>query len=197
MSTRFLVLACLLALVSQSNATTRQLWVWVDGQGVTHYSDRPAPGAKLVSITSPSPSADAAAPAPATLPASSTPRRPQQPAAVEYRLLEIFEPESEESFFGVDTVVSVRMRSEPDLAAGDQTRLYVDAKLVEGQPPGLEYSLSGLERGAHSVRAVIVDALGNERIRSEPRVFHIRQPTANPAQNVGPKLRPRPRPSGN
>jgi hypothetical protein len=40
--------------------------------------------------------------------------------------------------------------------------------------------------------AVILDAKGNEKIRSEPRVFHIRQTSVNPPQAVGPSLRPPP-----
>ncbi len=191
MSTRILALGCLLAvLAGASHGATHEVWVWVDAQGVTHYSDRPVPGAKRTSITSPSPSADAPTVTETSPPTTSTARRPSKPAAVNYSLLEIFQPENGESFFGADTVVNVRMRSEPDLAAGDVSQLYLDGNQVEGR--GLEYSLTGLERGAHSMIARIVDAQGNEKIRSEPRVFHIRQATVTPTQNVGPNLRPPP-----
>jgi hypothetical protein len=37
---------------------------------------------------------------------------------------------------------------------------------------------------------VIFDERGNERIRSQPRVFHVRQPTINAPAAVGPNLRP-------
>jgi len=185
----------LLTVVAQ--AATRELWMWVDSSGVTHYSDRPAPGAKLVSITSLEPSGCVQPPASSvtTTEPAATPPRTQQQQAVTYSLFEIFEPENDEAFFGVDTVVNVRLRSEPELAPGDETRLFVDGKLVIDQPPGLDYSLSGLERGAHSIRAAIVDAQDKEKIRSEPLVFHIQQPSVVPPQNVGPNLRPRPRPT--
>jgi hypothetical protein len=68
----------------------------------------------------------------------------------------------------------------------------LDGRFVEGQPQGLEYSLANLDRGAHTITALIVDARGNERIRSQPSVFHIRQATVNPATNVGPGQRPTP-----
>ena len=46
MGTRLLVLCCLLAaLAVPANGATTQMWVWVDSNGVTHYSDRPVPGA--------------------------------------------------------------------------------------------------------------------------------------------------------
>jgi Domain of unknown function (DUF4124) len=195
MSTRILVLGCLLAaLAGSSYAATREVWVWVDSQGVTHYSDRPVPGAKRMSVTSMSPSADAPVISPTPSTTVNTARSSSQAAAVQYSVLEFFEPQDGESFFGADTVVNVRLRTEPDLAAGDVARLYLDGSPVEGQEQGLEYSLSGLERGAHSIIARVVDAQGNEKIRSEPRVFHIRQASVVPAQNVGPNLRPRPSP---
>ena len=46
---------------------------------------------------------------------------------------------------------------------------------------------ANLDRGAHSLVALILDDQGNELIRSEPRVFHIRQPSVNATQNVGPE----------
>ncbi len=203
MSTRFLVLGCVVALLAgAAYGTTREMWVWVDAQGVRHFSDRPVPGAKLMTITSQEPTGGATpSPAPSTPSSSAAASRRTSQPAVSYRLLEIFQPESGESFFGADTPVNVRLRSEPELARGDVTRLYLDGRLVEGQPAGLEFTLSGLERGAHSMIAMIVDERGNERIRSEPRVFHIRQPSAVPAPNVGPNLRPppprpQPRPGG-
>jgi hypothetical protein len=188
MRARLLVLGCLLAvLAGVSHATTREMWVWVDAQGVRHFSDRPVPGAQLMTITAPPPSANSPTVAPVR--PSATTRRPAE-STVTYTALEIFEPESGQTFFGADTVVNVRMRSEPDLADGDLTRLYLDGKFVDGQPQGLEYTLTNLERGAHSITALIVDGRGNERIRSQPLVFHIRQASVNPAQNVGPNLRP-------
>lgn len=199
MGTRLLVLAWLLALVAgASYGATREMWMWVDANGVTHYSDRPVPGAKLVSITSIEPVGSSQRVVP---PASSTTSKPTNRAAsaTQYQLLEFFEPQNDESFFGADAVVDVRLRSEPELAAGDQLRVYLDGKLLEGQQEGLEYSLSGLERGAHSLAAQIVDAQGNEKVRAEPLTFHIRQPTVVPTRNVGPNLRPprpQPRPGG-
>ena len=199
MRARHLVLGCLLAvLAGAAHSSTSQVWVWVDAKGVRHFSDRPVPGAHLMSITAPPPSANIPAAAP-TRPTAATRTPPE--ATVTYTVLEIFEPENDESFFGGDTVVNVRIRTEPELANGDVARLYLDGTLVEGEQRGLEYSLTDLERGAHSIVASIVDARGNVRIRSEPRMFHIRQPSVVNSPNVGPALRPppprpQPRPSG-
>jgi Domain of unknown function (DUF4124) len=199
MNTRFLVLGWLLVLLAgASYGATREMWMWVDANGVTHYSDRPVPGAKLVSITSMEPVEGPQRVIPPAPPSASKPANRAAPAT-QYQLLEFFEPENGETFFGTDTVVNVRLRSEPDLATGDRLRVYLDGKLLEDQQPGMEYSLANLDRGAHSLAAQIVDAQGNEKIQAEPLTFNVREPTVVPARNVGPNLRPprpQPRPGG-
>ena len=45
-----LLLGCLFALSSQAQETKRALWTWTDANGVTHFSDRPVPGARKVEI---------------------------------------------------------------------------------------------------------------------------------------------------
>jgi len=193
MNTRvLLLLGCLLTLPVQAQETKRELWVWKDANGVTHYSDRPEPGAKKVEISQPAP------PPPPARPATPVKSASQSSSAatstVEYQSLEIWQPENGETFFGADATVNVRMRSEPELAAGDRLLLYLDGKLVEGDPTSLEYNLDALERGVHSLAAVILDASGKEKIRSEPRVFHIKLPTVVAPQAVGPSLKPQPAP---
>jgi hypothetical protein len=182
MKTRILLLAgCLLAVAVQAQETRRELWTWKDANGVTQYSDRPVPGAKKVQLTT-------AAPA-ITTPAATSAAAP----AVQYQSLEIWQPENGESFFGADATVSVRLRSEPTLAAGDRLLLFLDGKLVEGAEDAYEHTLASLDRGPHSLTAVILDDRGNEKIRSQPRVFHIKQPTVVQPAAVGPALKPKPR----
>ena len=188
MNTRVLLLGCLLALSVQAQETKRELWKWKDANGVTQYSDRPVPGATRVEMYTTTPAA-----APDARPATpASPAKPGASSAVQYQSLEIWQPESGESFFGTDATVNVRMRSEPSLAAGDRLLLYLDGKLVEGAPNAYEHTLSNLERGVHSLAAVILDDKGNEKIRSEPRVFHIKLPTTIQPRAVGPALKPAP-----
>ena len=195
MGTRILVLCCLLAaLTAPAHGATTQMWVLVDSNGVTHYSDRPVTGAKLISVATMEPAQDArpAAPPPTMSPTPTT--RPPEPSAAQYQVLEIFQPAENDTFFGADAAVIVRIRSEPELVSGDQMRLFLDGNLVDGEPTALEYSLSGLERGAHSLRAQIVDAQGKPKMLSDPRMIHMRQNTASEPRAVGPNLRPRPAP---
>ena len=192
MNTRMLLLGCLLAVGVQAQESKRELWTWKDANGVTQYSDRPVPGAKRVELTTAAPVAPATPPA-----AMTTASKPAAAPAVQYQSLEIWQPENGESFFGADATVDVRMRSEPAVAAGDRLLLFLDGKLVEGAEGAYEHTLASLERGAHSLAAVILDDKGNEKIRSEPRVFHIKLPTTIPPRAVGPNLQPKPAPRPN
>ena len=191
MNTRILLFGCLLALSVQAQESRRELWKWKDANGVTQYSDRPVPGATKVEMHTSTPAQPEAPPAarPAT-PAA----KPGTPAAVQYQSLEIWQPDSGETFFGADATVNVRMRSEPSLAAGDRLLLYLDGKLIEGESNSYEHTLANLERGVHSLAAVILDDKGNEKIRSQPRVFHIKLPTTIEPRAVGPALKPPPPP---
>jgi hypothetical protein len=191
MNTRVLLLGCLLALSAQAQESRRELWTWKDANGVTQYSDRPVPGAKRVELTTSAPAPSAAAP---TAARTTTSAKPATSAAVQYQSLEIWQPENGETFFGADATVNVRMRSEPSLAANDRLLLYLDGKLIEGAANSYEHTLANLERGVHSLAAVILDDKGNEKIRSEPRVFHIKLPTTIEPRAVGPALKPQPPP---
>jgi hypothetical protein len=189
MNTRVLLLGCLLALSVQAQETRRELWTWKDANGVTQYSDRPVPGAKRVELSTSAPAPKAA---PATRATSTTATKPAAAPAVQYQSLEIWQPENGQTYFGADATVDVRLRSEPELASGDRLLLYLDGKLVPGAGNSYEHNLTELERGAHSLAAVILDEKGNEKIRSAPRVFHIKQTTTVEPRAVGPNLKPPP-----
>ena len=184
-----LLVAILSASSSHAQESRRELWTWTDANGVTHFSDRPEPGARRIEMTTTSTPAPAAEPA---QPAVSGGTGRQAVPDVEYRSLEIWEPEQDASFFGADAAVNVRMRLEPDLAPGHRIFLFLDGQRVEGATDSLEHTLTGLPRGTHSLMAVIWDAGNTELFRSQPRVFHVRQPSVNSPAAVGPNLRPRP-----
>jgi hypothetical protein len=189
MKTSVLILGCLLATatLAQSTTTRREVWQWRDENGVTHFSDQPVPGARKIVLSGANPTA--AAPSSA---AAAAVTRPAPPAAVRYASLEIWQPVNDEAFFGADAEVNVRLRSDPPLAEGDRLLTYLDGNPLPDEN-ALEHRLTGLSRGAHSLMSVIVDARGNERIRSAPVVFHIKQSStiSNP-RNQGPALRPAP-----
>lgn len=191
MKTRTLLLGCLLAMAVQAQESRRELWTWKDANGVTQYSDRPVPGAKRVELISVTPAPTPAASAPQAAAGAAT-ARPAAAAPLQYQELEFITPQDEETFYGADTSVDVRLRSEPALAEGHRLVLYIDGRRV-GE--GYQHTLTGVERGAHALTAVIFDDQANERMRSAPRVFHIRQATTIAPRAVGPNLKPPPKPT--
>jgi hypothetical protein len=188
MKTSVLILGCLLATASLAQSTVRrEVWQWVDENGVTHFSDQPTPGARKIVLSGANPTAAA----PSSAAAAAVTRRPARPA-VQYSSLEIWQPANDEAFFGTDAEVNVRLRSDPGIAEGDRLVTYLDGRPLEGENL-LDHRLTGLSRGSHTLASVIVDAQGTERIRSAPVVFHIRQASVNDnPRNRGPALRPAP-----
>jgi len=190
MKTRWLLLGCLVALVAQAQDAKRELWMWKDAKGVVHYSDVPGPGATKVNLTvTEGQSSQAATSAQGA--GGSTDGRGAA-AAKAYTSLVITEPANEASFFGADTVVTVRVRPAPALSAGDTLLVYLDDTQIAGQKNELDFRLAGLERGEHTLTAVIQDADGEEKIRSASVVFYIKQPTIIPPAAVGPNVKPLP-----
>ncbi len=191
MNKRVLLLGCLLALASQVHSASRtEVWVWTDADGVKHYSDYPAPGARKLTLATDA--AQGGTPPPPIV--SSPSPRSGMPAASKYKSVEILMPRNETSYFEADAVVDVRIASEPEISGTDKLMTFLDNKIVN-PPNAYEHTLSNLDRGAHMLVAVISDAGGNEKLRSEPVVFYVKQTTVvtNP-RNVGPALKPKPTP---
>lgn len=180
----------LLAMVATTPTFAGQtVWKWVDERGVTHYSDRPMPGATKMELNVGSPSPESAPP-----PSSfNTSQDREQPSGPPYREFEIWKPANGDTFVNTGGLVEVGLRINPALQPGHSISLYLDGRLVEGPGNALDYSLTEVPRGLHSVVAVITGQNG-ARVQETGQVqFSVRQNSiANPP--VGPALRPPPRP---
>lgn len=148
------------------------VWKWRDAQGVVHYSDQPIPGAEQVTVQN---SSTFSASSASNNAASSN---PGQPAAVTYSNVEIWKPSNEQTIPNTGGVVGVGVRVEPQLAPGHRLALYMDGKLVSGFPQqGMEYELTEVERGAHTLVLVVVDAQAKQVTSSAPVQFFVQQPS--------------------
>ena len=186
----------LLAFLAIPAFAAQTVWKWVDERGVTHYSDRPVPGATRVELAT-----NARAPAqPDTQPSatpeadSSSESSESDDAAEAYRDFEIWKPSEGESIVNTGGQVTVNIRVDPDVQQGHTLHLYLDGRLVEGFPAdATSYDLTNVPRGMHRLIAVINNARG-QRVQETPAVsFMVRQQSvANPP--VGPTLRPPPKP---
>lgn len=167
-------------------AQAQEIYKWVDKDGITHYSDQPgSPDAKPVHVSVPrSDDADAAA-AGSGYQAGS----PDETAGSSYRGLAIASPSDGENFYaGTDAVVPVSVLLDGVLLPGHRVAVYVDGSR-RADVPGLSGSITGLARGAHSIRAGVLDGEGVELIGSSTSTFYIQQQSiAKPP--VGPALQP-------
>jgi hypothetical protein len=160
------------------------LYKWVDADGVTHYSDRPEPGAQKVRIAA----AQTYKSGPAATPA--TREQPKRPAATQgYTSLSITGPEDGAVLWNTGGRVELVAALEPGLADGHQLWFVVDGKSQQASAEGA--TAIAVTRGEHTVVATVTDANGDEMISSAPITFVVRQTSiAQPPQ--GPAL-PKPK----
>jgi hypothetical protein len=151
-----------------AESTKRELWSWKDSDGVVHYSDRPVPGAKRIEIATMTPES-----APPPAPPVTTPSGAPKAAAPvdQYEVLEIYAPEDGESFFGLESQVTVRVRSDPELIPGHQLRVFIDSQPGRKRP-------DRLRRDARTVRTRRALGHGADRRREwqaagPERVAHV------------------------
>jgi hypothetical protein len=149
------------------------VYKWVDEKGVTHYSDQPHPAAEKVELKSAQTYSSADAPAAAT--SSASPSSGANPAGA-YETCELFRPENDEVFLNTDAVTA-KLRLQPQLLPGHRVALGLDGKRQTDQPTsGTDFTLT-VERGTHTLIAVIEDEAGKELCRSGVITFHVRQPS--------------------
>jgi Domain of unknown function (DUF4124) len=165
---RISLIAIGILLAATAFATT---YKWVDQNGVTHYSDTPAPGAQVVDLQS----------AQTFTPSASTGTSRAQTATsaagqqVPYRL-DLWKPENDETFQNTGNTVTARVRIEPDLQAGHSIWFYLDGKRVDGLPgTGESFSLNNVFRGTHTLVAVVTDQTGKQIVSSPTVTFHMHQ----------------------
>ena len=178
MRTALILLGVLLA--AAASATT---YKWVDSKGVTHYSDRPEPGAQIVDLK---PAQTFDAPAPAQRPQG---RNQQAAEAVRYQL-DVWKPENNETFQNTGNVVPVRLRLEPDLQDGHAIWVYLDGKRVDGLPAsGSSFDVPNVVRGTHALTVVVADLSGKTIVSSPSITFHLHQPSVLAPNRVRPAPR--------
>jgi hypothetical protein len=125
------------------------------------------------------------APRPLSRPAPASSRAPSpQPAepAAPYQSCALLSPVNEQTLPNALSVpASVRL--DPQQRAGDQVFLLLDGARVPGLPTaGDSYTISPMERGTHTLQAVVLDSNGQLVCQSAPVTFNVLQPSLlNPA----------------
>ncbi len=92
-----------------------------------------------------------------------------------YRV-EILSPPIDHTFRNSEKV-SVRINVRPRIASGSghQTRVFLDGDLLSDYGSSLNFQIRDLERGAHTLEAVLTDMADRELARSEVRTFFVQK----------------------
>jgi Domain of unknown function (DUF4124)/Bacterial Ig domain len=168
------MLFTLLSVVACTVTVAATVYRWVDENGVTHYSDQPHENAEKVTVASPQTysatrgysSASAAAPKAASATYSCT----------------VAQPANDATFQNTSTV-SFAAQASPAPANGDQMVLLLDGAKVPNFPSsGGSVTLDSVDRGQHTVQAVVQDSSGKAICQSTPVTFTVLQASVlNPA----------------
>jgi hypothetical protein len=166
-----------------SVALATTVYKWVDENGVVHYSDQPHPNAQKLQIegvqTYSSRSANVPAPAASESDTKAESARPYQGCAVAQPLDQQNLPNAQSVF--------IRVQTDPTPRPGDRIYITLDGQgLNGGQPTGLSFNVTPIDRGAHTVQAQVRDNSGQILCQTPSVTFYVQQPNlfspgANPA----------------
>ena len=170
-------LLCAAALADNGDRTT--VYKWVDANGIVHYSDQPHPNAQKLEISGAQTFAAPPEQASSYAPAS----QETQPSGPAYQSCEITQPTDQQMLMNVYQTTAV-VQTSPPLRAGDQVRLFVDGKQIQGSGTSFTFPVF---RGQHSVEAVIQDNTGQIVCETSTVTFFVHQPSVqNPHNPVHP-----------
>lgn len=155
------ILLFTLIFLASSLALGATVYKWVDENGTVHYSDQPHPNAQKVQVQEAQtyPSSQTPAQAAAAVNAQQQGTSPDTRQA--YRGCAISSPQDGAALANPDSL-NVSVRTDPGVQPGDQVFILLDgAALNGGNPTGSQFTISPVERGTHSLQAVVRDSSGN------------------------------------
>ncbi len=179
----------LLAVVCTSTTLAEPAWTWVDENGLQHFSDRPMPGAQRIDLVDvqtivPGPTARAATPSPSSERASSE-------QATFYRVFKVISPSQQETLWNIEGNLNVQVELTPSLRPGHHFDVYLSGQLIDLNVVSPQFTVPEVYRGLHSLQAVIVDASGQEVLRSLAVTFMVQQTSLLNPNNPNNSNRPR------
>lgn len=156
-----------------SHASYAAIYTWKDNQDITHFSDRPAPGAKRVHMQAKASSRVISPPSVVSSVPSILFHK------LTYEALNIIEPLNEATIRNPQGYVPVQVALQPGLRPNDQLQLVVDGQVVAKAQQQTVFSLMGLERGSHEIYVQVIDEKGNILKKSHSVTVFMMQPKLN------------------
>ncbi|MBQ0743705.1 MAG: DUF4124 domain-containing protein [Pseudomonas sp.] len=191
-----LALGALLSLASVS--ALAQIYTWKDADGNTIYSDRPHPNAKTIELQPTNTVQPPANPqASQGNNASGNGNDDRQSSGRSYRDLQIASPANDEAIRSNEGTLSVTVNTDPPLSSGHLMRVVMDGELREEAVAGngqatQTLNLNNIDRGSHTLAAVVYDARGNVVQSTAAITVHIQRTSVNQPGRTGSNQAPRP-----
>jgi hypothetical protein len=156
-------------------AFSATVYRWVDENGVTHYSDQPHENAEKVQVAAPQTYK------PTALPRSTGSQSAADAAPNSYQC-QVVVPANDDNFpntYSINTSVQVQ----PTPHNGDKAYLLLDGARVPNFPTaGGAFTIVNIDRGQHTLQAVVQDQNGKMLCQSANVSFTVLQPSVlNPA----------------
>ena len=161
-------------------ADAHDVYKWVAPDGSMYYSDQPHTGADRIILPEWYP------PQQPPRPVLPPPVTAKKPVFFMYNNLTIVKPVSGENIHDNLGNIEVTLTIEPDLNTSEnhQIQLQLDGR-AQGEPStSLEQSLSGVNRGRHTIAAQVINERGRVRFRSRPVIVYLKH--ASPLFHPGP-----------
>ncbi|WP_172838884.1 DUF4124 domain-containing protein [Solemya velesiana gill symbiont] len=161
--------AALLLLLLLPFSLYSAVYKWVGPDGSVHYSDVPQKGSEEIELPEPT---------------IYQPRLPGngkvpgvEPEAVfsGYSKLAITSPKNEQVIRSNEGKVNVTLELLPELQQGHKFRVYLDGKEISSALTTTQLVLQNVERGGHTLSALVVDKESKERIRSNYVRFYLQK----------------------
>lgn len=175
------------ALLLAISVQAEDIYKWVDSEGNVHYGDEPRgttakkmtrlPG---LSTYSPPPVVEESKPDEAAEgDASAVEEGEPEDAlpAVVYREIKLIKPENEETIRSNEGQVDLFVALSPVLEKGDYFKVALDGASLPQKYSSTVISLSGIDRGEHTVAVAVYNKAGVKQIESAAHKFYLHQAT--------------------
>lgn len=184
MNTKHIILLLVSASVLCAGIASAKLYKSIDEQGNIVYSDTPTPGAEQ--LTPPPISTVPAPPKPKepaeAKPGEETGEEPAKKPPTRYSKFRIVSPSNEATIWDNTGAVPVSLLLEPplDTENGHSVWVYVDGRAVVRKSQNMVQQLSGIDRGAHKIRAEIRDEKRKTLKRTKDITVNMKRASAIP-----------------
>ncbi len=169
-----------LLLILLSGTGFAEVYRWIDENGNTVYSDQPVGNAEQIVLPEPSTYSPVVVPLAASeeMTEDVSSEDDEMPAAPSYQL-QIASPQDDEAIRVNNGNLTVNIQIRPPLSQkrGDMIQLRMDGQPYGEPRSSLSFNLANVDRGTHTLSAVVMNASGEQLAQSPSIKFHLQRNT--------------------